>query len=252
MTVISRPEQLGGAWRDVHYRVVRWTAASLPNMPESILEVGTGRGQITLPLAECFPGAQITAIDRFRRPYAADRSALEGGLAQIGAADRATVVQADALRWMARRQSPRFDLVVSSEFLPELDAGQMADFFRGCYKLLRKGGTTAHLFLSPNPRNERQRLVVEADSDPRWSSRSSRKWFSPPPRQAADGLAEAGFTGVHVRYRIGGLAARGEAARSLLAQWGVDARFGDAHDEVLRKSGLELPDWVLALARRGV
>ena len=250
MPVISRPDRLEGAWDRLHDRLVDWIAASIPIAPEAILEVGCGRGQMTIPLAHRFPGATITAVDRFRGPYWKDRAALTARLNRVGAARQVRVIRADALRWIARRNVPRFDVVLSSEFLPELDGEEMAGFFESCFTVLRPGGMTAHAFLSPRARNARQRLVMDADSDPRWMRRPPRRWFSPPPLQTVRGLTAAGFVAVRALRQPGGLAARGAAARLLLRQWGVRSAFEMAHEDQIQKNGLELPDWILALGTR--
>jgi cyclopropane fatty-acyl-phospholipid synthase-like methyltransferase len=250
MATISRPERLEDEWRRVHERLVRGIADLCPIPPESILEVGSGRGQITIPLAERFPGAMITAVDRYQGPYSKDVDQFAARLARAGAVRRVRVIRADALKWISDRKMPWFDMVLSSEFLPELDAEQMAGFFECCFRVLCPGGLTAHLFLSPKARNARQRLVIDADSDPRWTRHRPRKWFSPPPLQAVQNLTAAGFVATRARRQPGGLAARAGAARRLLKQWGVRSVFGKVHESRIQKEGLELPDWIIVHGTR--
>jgi len=229
---------------------VRRIANLCPIAPETILEVGCGRGQITIPLAERFPGAKITAVDRYRGPYSEDRDQLAARLARAGAACRVRVIRADALEWIYHRKLSQFDMVLSSEFLPELDAEQMTGFFEGCLRVLRPGGLTAHLFLSPKARNARQRLVIDADSDPRWTRYPPRQWFSPPPLQAVQNLTAAGFVATRAQRQLGGLAVRAGAARRLLKQWGVRPVFEKVYEGRIQKDGLELPDWIIVHGTR--
>ncbi len=37
-----------------------------------------------------------------------------------------------------------------------------------CYRVARPGGLTVHSFLSPIARNRRHRLLIDADSNPKW------------------------------------------------------------------------------------
>lgn len=250
MRVVSHPGQLDAAWRQVRGELVAWLAPFLPTAPESILEVGCGRGEITAPLAELFPGARLTAVDRFQGPYARGRPALSAALRGVHAEARATIVRADVLQWLTRRQPSCYDLVLSSEFLPELDGDELDCFVRRVRNVLSPGGTTAHLFLDPRPRNARQRIVVDADSSPRGGRNLPQNWFSPPPSLVRRGLVSAGFAGSRILRRTGGLRARDGAARQLLTRWGAPPAFLRRNAERLRKEGLELPDWIAVLGTR--
>jgi SAM-dependent methyltransferase len=247
MVLLSCSDQLSSAWADVHRRLVRRIVAALPTGVGSLLEVGCGRGQITVPLAQSLPATTITALDRFRGAYAHDRPTLRAGLVQAGAERHVRVVRADALRWIAAHPAGRFQVVLSNEFLPELDSSRMRAFFGLCYRVLAPGGVTVHTYLSPDPRNLRQELVIEADSDPRWTRHPPREWFSPPADLAVRELRVAGFRRARVEPAGRGFAARGEAARALLRRWGVRASFVRTYAGRLRSVGLELPDWVAVL-----
>jgi SAM-dependent methyltransferase len=245
MVLVTRSQGLDAAWTGVHARLVRRIVRSIPPAIKTILEVGSGRGQVTVPLADALPDVAITAVDQFQGPYSRDRAKLLAGLKRTGAAHRVRIITANALPWISRQRAGRFDVVLSSEFLPDIDSDLMRRFFRGCHRVLRPGGTTVHLFLSPDPSGPRQQLVVEADSDPRWTTHSPREWFSPPPALVVRALAAAGFGRLRTRYYPGGLVVRGEAARSLLRKWGVRPVFVKSYADRLSKEGLELPDWVV-------
>jgi SAM-dependent methyltransferase len=171
-------------------------------------------------------------------------------LKQAGTRRRVRVVRANALRWLSSQRADRFDAVLSSELLPELDTNQMQSLFIESHRVLRPGGVTVHVILSPNPANSRQRLVIEADSDPRWTRRPPRKWFSPSAAHTVRALAAAGFPSPRSRRGPGGLTARGEAAQALLKRWGVRADFTRTYAGSLRKGGLELPDWIVAFGSK--
>ncbi len=99
----------------------------------------------------------------------------------------------------------------------------MRGFFVESYRVLKAGGTTIHSFLSPKPRNGRQRRLIEADSDPRWTKTPPTEWFSPPPRLVLEYLRLAGFKRpMRARLRSG-LVIRSTAARELLKDWDIRA-----------------------------
>ena len=250
MVRVTRSSELREAWIAVRGRLVRTIARSFPPSVKSILEVGSGSGEITVPLATSFPDVAITAVDPFKGPYSRDRVKLLAGLNRVGAGRRVRVITRNAVPWVSRSRADRFDVVLSSEFLPEIDTAQMQRFFHGCYRLLRPGGTTAHLFLSPNPSRPRQILVIEADSDSRWTVHPPRAWFSPPPARVVEALASARFRDARAHHYAGGLVARGEAARTLLTQWGVRTSFARTYAHRLSKEGLELPDWIVAVGTK--
>jgi cyclopropane fatty-acyl-phospholipid synthase-like methyltransferase len=250
MARITSERDLDEAWLRLHTSLARWLASWFPAKTGSILEVGCGRGQITVPLMELLPDVSITAVDSFLGPYSRDRVALLTRIRSAGETERVHAIKADALRWISSRSPETFDAVVSSELLPELDSKQMQGFFRNSFRVLRRGGTTTHLFLSPEARNPRQHLVIEADSDPRWSRHPPATWFSPNPRSAQRALSTAGFRTVQSATRRGGLIFTGPAARAQLKRWGVRPAFARAYGRTLREGGLELPDWVIVSGKK--
>lgn len=250
MLRVTNARDLDGAWLRLRASLARWLANSFPATTRSFLEVGCGSGQITLPLAEINPERSITAVDSFRGPYSRNRAKLEARLRRTGLHERVRVVRANALRWISTQEASTFDVVLSSEFLPELTSKEMSEFYRSCYRVLRRGGRTLHLFLTPNATNPRQRLVIEADSDPRWTRHPPTEWFSPEPRLAQRALMTAGFEAVRCEIRKGGLAFTGAAARAQLRRWGVGPAFARTYERRLNEDGLELPDWVIVVGTK--
>lgn len=241
---------LAGEW-DRHYSALAGCAARLlPRGSTDILEVGSGRGQFTIPLALRAPEVHIVAIDAFRGPYASGGPALVESLRRTGSGDRVTVIRGDGLKWLHRHRVGGFQGVLSSEFLPDVKANEMATFFRDCFRVLDPGGTTLHVFLSPTPRNSSQRLVIEADSDPKWTRHVPREWFSPQPRLARTSLSEAGFVDVRLKLVPSRVRFTRDAAVWQLRRWGVRASFARQYgiDKGLRF--LELPDWVVLSGKK--
>jgi tRNA G46 methylase TrmB len=66
MVVVSRPNRLDDAWSGLHARLVRQMGGLLPPSTRSVVELGSGRGQITVPLTQSLPGVMVTAVDQFK------------------------------------------------------------------------------------------------------------------------------------------------------------------------------------------
>ena len=250
MRSCSDPNSLSEAWESQYAALAGRAARLLPSATENILELGCGRGQFTIPLAAVSPNARILAVDRFQGSYAPTYGELLASLWRGHLSQRVAVKRGDGLRWLSRRRSRGFQSVVSSEFLPEVTAKEMSTFFRNCFRVLDPGGSTVHIFLSPIARSPQQQLVIEADSDPRWTRRSPQGWFSPPPRLALSALAEAGFTRIRSEIIPSGLRFTRAAALRQLRRWGVRAAFGRLLGIDRGFSSLELPDWVMLSGKR--
>ena len=134
---------------------------------------------------------------------------------------------------------------MSSEFLSELTTTGLSSFFTACRQALKGGGVTVHAFLSPDPRNDGQRLTIEADSDPQWTSHPPAEWFSPPPAVVQTSLENAGFEEVSIEVRRSRFGFAGPAAQGQLGRWGVREAFYRNREGALRAHGLELPDWLV-------
>ena len=245
MRVLSDSADLDRAWASEYARLARAITAVLPSRVSALVEVGCGRGQLTIPLARLLPNAEIDVIDRFEGPYSSDPRRLREGLKSAGLVDRVRELPGDATKVLKHQPTGSLDAVVSSEFLSELTTRGLTLFFESCHRALRDGGVSVHAFLSPLPGNDGQRLTIEADSNPRWTTHPPPEWFSPPPEMARKSLIAAGFTGVHVGVKQGRLRLTDSAARAQLERWGVRATFYRNHERSLRTHGLELPDWVV-------
>jgi len=77
----------------------------------------------------------------------------------------------------------------------------------------------------PVPRNESQRLVVEANVDLRWKSTPPKKWFSPRIEPVVADLTIAGSRSIRAVTGGSGLNPRGEDARAVPARRNVSDAF---------------------------
>ncbi len=233
------------AWDARYAALAKVIAEFLPSKGATVVEVGCGRGQLTIPLANAAVRYQVVGVDSYAGPYAGDLRSLKEALRRHDLNGRVAVTTSDGLQWLARRREGLYDGLISSEFLPELDSTELGEFLVGSYRVLKKGGVAIHAFLSPVARTAAQRLLIEADSDPRWTRHPPKEWFSPPPKLVAERLRAAGFrhvAGVSLRNSV---AARGEAATVLLDRYGVRRAFWEARRRRLARGGLEMPDWAV-------
>ena len=244
MRTISRPSDTAAAWAREYARLARAISLLLPKGPIVIGEIGCGRGQLTVPFSRASPRARIFAVDRFSGPYSGHRKALEEALRRADLSENVSVVAGDGLEWLARQPTRTLRAVISSEFLPELTRGEMSAFFRSSFHVLLPGGVTVHAFLSPDARNRRQELTIEADSNPLWTRHPPGQWFSPPVKLARDSLGAAGFCDVGARTLRSHFRFVRSAASQQLRKWSVRPSFDRQHREDL-VDGLELPDWIL-------
>jgi cyclopropane fatty-acyl-phospholipid synthase-like methyltransferase len=248
---ISDPRDLASAWSQQYARVAREIGALLPPNGGLLVEVGSGKGQLTIPLAKRATRYQIVALDRFKGPYSGDETRLLSAIARSRMKGRIRVVVGDYDNWLKKQAESTFDVIISSEFLPEIDSKRMRDFFAECYRILKTGGLTIHSFLSGQPRNIRQERLIEADTDPRWTKTPPLEWFSPSRKLVLDYLKLAGFVTTRPVRLKSGLVIRSDAARELLKDWDVRQTYWRSHREILETEGLEIPDWLIICGVKG-
>ena len=250
MKSISNPEDLEFAWDQQYARLAERFSRMLSKQRGVLVEIGCGKGQLTIPLAEKLPRCQIIGVDRFRGTYSQAQTELLSNLASLGKNLAIKVIVSDYQAWLSNQQNSKYDAIISSEFLPEIDPKSMRSFLVESYRVLKSGGTTIHSFLSSKPRNARQRRLIEADSDPRWTKTPPVEWFSPPPSLVLDYLRLAGFKRPRrVRLRSG-LVIRSNAARELLKDWDIRKSYWKSHRGTLEREGLEVPDWLIMSANK--
>jgi ubiquinone/menaquinone biosynthesis C-methylase UbiE len=248
--IIDDPRKVENAY-DHQYKNLARKIANLVLAKSGILaEIGGGKGQLTLPLAKLLPRLQFIVVDTFSGAYSGSLRQLNGALSGAGLTSRVKVHIADYLDWMWEEFSDKYVGTISSEFLPEIDSYEAPMFLSECYRVLRPGGITIHSFLSPTPRNPRQKLLIEADTNPIWTKTPPKEWFSPKPTYVVSKLMRTGFRDIHVERMKSNLTIRGEAVKAFLHSWEVRSAFWKAHKVELARKGLEVPDWVIVSGRK--
>jgi cyclopropane fatty-acyl-phospholipid synthase-like methyltransferase len=217
----------------------------VPKRAGVLVEVGSGEGQLTVPFANLVPQRKIIALDRFKGAYSGNQARLLSAIERNRLKTRIKVVVSDYDVWLAGQPDSLYDGVISSEFLPEISSKRMGRFFDQCHRVVKPGGITVHSFLSPESGNARQKRLIEADSNPKWTKTPPLEWFSPSQGIVVDYLRSAGFRRLQQIRLKSGLVIRSEAARQLLKDWEVRGSYWKLHSWTLERDGLEIPDWII-------
>lgn len=246
MQIIRRTPDLETAWSKQYVNLAHVFARMLPTRCRRVAEIGCGRGQLTIPLAIDAKNLRFVLVDRFvGTNYSKNHEALTRNLAKTRLKSRVHIAVSDYMKWFKTQNDNAYDAVISSEFIPEIDADDTHPFIQECYRILKRGGVTIHSFLSPTSRNFRQKLLITADSNPLWTYTPPKEWFSPEPQLVVRELRKSGFHRTRKYTLRARLIMRADAAKSWLKNAEVRARFFEKHRKLLREEGLEVPDWVI-------
>ena len=220
----------------------------------SVLEVGCGSGQLTIPFARKLmkikPDFQIVALDLSTGPYKGHLDVLKRRIRKEGLERLITPVNAD-VRNMAVIYDESVDLLVSNETLCELDRNGLERALGEFYRVLKFGGQMVHGELVQAFENEAQRLVIEANLHSLETSLPKPPWISPSSDEVAALLHKSGFRDIIVRYfetnvKFGSF----NAALRKLKQWHIDPKFVKEHLHEIRRYGLEYPMEHLIFCRK--
>ena len=245
--ILTKHSEVEAAWSKQYEKLAQIFVDILGKKDRLIAEIGCGSGQLTIPLAKHATSAQFVLVDRFANmihdSYSHNYKALVSNLRKAKLMRRARIVVYDYLKWLSRQDDETYGAVVSSEFLPEIDSAETSLFMQECYRVLKPRGVAAHSFLSPIARNPRQKLLIEADSNPVWTHTPPKEWFSPKPELVTRELRESGFKRIRRITIRSHLIMKADTAKSLLTSTKVS--FYEMHKKQLNKSGLEIPDWII-------
>ncbi len=243
--MIDDPREVEQAYSRQYEKLAREFSRLIQSKRGVLAEIGCGGGQLTILLAKSLPDARFRVVDTFTGAYTGTLGQLNRALLRARLKNRVKVYRADYLAWFWDQYSESYTGVISSEFLPEIYSYELSRFLPECFRVLRHGGVTVHSFLSPTPRNSRQRLLIEADTNPRWTKTPPKEWFSPRPDQVVPRLKQAEFRNIRVNRIKSNLIIRARAAPHLLESWDVKSSFWKKHHTRLVREGLEIPDWMI-------
>ncbi|OLD12868.1 MAG: hypothetical protein AUI50_08100 [Crenarchaeota archaeon 13_1_40CM_2_52_14] len=250
LQIVDDPRKVEDAYARQYDDLAGKVASLVSSRSGIIAEVGCGRGQLTIPLAKLLPRHRFNVVDKFTGAYSRTLTLLNKALSRAKLTRRVKVHKADYLDWLREEFSDKYVGVISSEFLPEIDSYELRMFLSECYRVVRHGGLTIHSFLSPIARNRRQKLMIEADSNPKWTKTPPKEWFSPRPDQVVSTLKRAEFRNLRVKRIKSNPIMRARAAEHLLESWDVKSSFWKKHRTRLVREGLEIPDWMIISGRK--
>ncbi len=243
--VVTDPSDLEVVWSK-QYEKLAHVFAHVLGKGQRVAEIGCGRGQITIPLASRAKNLQFVLVDRFvGTNYSKNYKALVRNVGKARLMKRAQIVISDYMKWLTTQNDDTYEAVISSEFIPEIDSDETHQFIQECYRVMKPKGVTVHSFLSPIPRNFRQKLLITADSNPLWTPTPPKEWFSPKPELVITELRKSGFRRIRKTTLRAQVIMKADAAKSWLKSAEVKANFYERHKKLLNESGLEIPDWVI-------
>jgi ubiquinone/menaquinone biosynthesis C-methylase UbiE len=209
----------------------------------TIIEVGCGRGQLTIPLVKevmkIKKNFKIVAYNSSSGPYEGDLDILKRRIRKEKLESLVATVEGD-VRNMKDMGDESFDLIISNELLCDLDRRGLERALQEFHRILKPNGQMVHGELNPFPENEAQRLLIEANA---WQENlpSKPEWFSPYSDQVATLMHNIGFKNTRVKYFETNVRMNFEEAIKQLKRWKTDQTFIQSHLGDLRKNGLELP-----------
>ncbi|HEV2120688.1 MAG TPA: class I SAM-dependent methyltransferase [Candidatus Bathyarchaeia archaeon] len=248
--IVSDPRNVETAYALQYENLAKKIVSLVRTRNGTLVEVGCGEGQLTIHLAKLLPRHRFSVVDAFTGAYSGALNRLSRALSGVNLKNRVKVHRTDYLDWLREEFSDKYVGVISSEFLPEIDSYELSMFVSECYRVVRPGGLTVHSFLSPIARNRRQKLLIEADSNPKWTKTPPKEWFSPEPALVLSKLRRVGFRDLRIARLESNLIIKSSAARNLLHSWDVRSRFWKTHKVELASKGLEVPDWVIVSGRK--
>jgi ubiquinone/menaquinone biosynthesis C-methylase UbiE len=209
-----------------------------------ILEVGAGRGQLTVPLVKRLKtaklGFRVIALDTSAGPYEGALETLKRDLREEKLEDLVTVVNGD-VRNMSAMETESVDLVISNEMLCELNVEGLEKAIQEFYRILKPRGEMGHGELIPVAENEAQKLVIDANANSTETSLPKPEWFSPFSDEAAAMMHRTGFKNIRTTYFETRVKMDYDDALKKLKEWTVRPSWIEKHLDDLKRFGLELP-----------
>jgi ubiquinone/menaquinone biosynthesis C-methylase UbiE len=209
-----------------------------------ILEVGAGRGHLTVPLVKRLKTAKgkfrVIALDTSEGPYKTALETLKRELRKENLEDLVMVVNGD-VRNMSAMETESVDLIISNETLCELNREGLERAVQEFYRILKRGGEMGHGELIPVAENEAQRLVIDANADSMETSLSKPEWFSPFSDEVAVVMHRTGFKNIRTEYFETRVKMDCDIALNMLKEWAINPSWIKEHVNNIKRLGLELP-----------
>jgi len=209
-----------------------------------ILEVGAGRGQLTIPLVKRLKtakgGFRMIAFDTSEGPYKSALESLKRDLRKEKLEDLVMVVNGD-VRNMSAMGTESVDLIISNETLCELNREGLEKAIQEFHRILKPDGEMGHGELIPVAENEAQKLVIDADANSMETSLPRPEWFSPFSDEIAAMMHRTGFKNIRTEYFETRIEMDYDTAISMLKDWAINPSWIKKHLNDIKRFGLELP-----------
>ena len=209
-----------------------------------ILEVGAGRGQLTIPLVRRLERTRgdfrLIALDTSAGPYEGALETLKRDLRKEKLEDLVTVVNGD-VRNMSAMGTESVDMIISNETLCELNREGLEKAVQEFHRILKPFGEMGHGELIPVAENEAQKLVIDANANSTETSLPKPEWFSPFSDEVAVLMHRTGFKNIRTEYLETKVEMDYDTAISKLKEWTVHPSWVEEHLNDLKRFGLELP-----------
>ncbi len=200
-----------------------------PNRVRRVLEVGAGKGQLTIPLLKKLPrNATLITADSSKGAYVGWLEELTRVLASSGLEGRVRVLKSDT-RKLTGVRNESVELIVSNEVLCDLTReAELWSAFTAFNRVLKRGGLMVHGEWSSFPENGSQSFVV-------------KHWPSWSPDQLHSFARKAGFHDFRVTYFDTTIRFGYRAAMKELRVWGAKESLLRDCDPLIRRFGICLP-----------
>jgi ubiquinone/menaquinone biosynthesis C-methylase UbiE len=229
---ISKLNGLSPLWKRGYERLAGHFSTMIPDSEDSlILEIGCGRGQLTLPLSTRLRG-RIIALDDSPEVVAT----LGERLKNSGPSIQITTVASDADGLHLGKGS--VDCVISNFFLGWVDKEKASRIMASIYEVLREGGVMIHSDFNPYPENSAQAFVLE-QGRPENNLDPSVRWWTPD--EVCEIAGEKGFKNTEISFFDWDLKFDYPLAIEQLKRWGAKPEFIRERERSLRNMGMELP-----------
>jgi SAM-dependent methyltransferase len=210
----------------------------------AIVEVGAGRGQLTIPLVRRLKRSKgdfrLVALDTSTGPYKDALEALKRDLRKEKLEDLVTVVNGDVKNMIAI-EAESVDIIISNETLCELNREGLEKAFQEFHRILKSLGEMGHGELILVAENEAQELVINANGYSTETSLPKSEWFSPYSGEVAALMHRTGFINIRTEYLETRVKMDYDTAISKLKEWTVNPSWVEEHLNDLKRFGLELP-----------
>ena len=222
---------LSKKWLDGYARLAKDISSSLPSAQElSIVELGCGSGQLTIPLAK-ISGQKIIGVDSSKK----DLEKLQSESKNLEL-DNIDIIRSKADKTPIEDSS--VDCAISNFFVGWLDRAEFEAISLKTWKLLKDGGIAMHCDFSPEPLNQAQKIVVEQGRKENNTNPSVRWWR---PEEVSEVMIESGFNECSTSYFDWGVKLGYSLAVEELRRWDATTEFISKRETDIQKYGLEFP-----------